>query len=392
MPAVEDKFLWGAAISAHQVEGGNFNNDWWLFEKAGMTFGEGTSHPSCDFFHHYKSDINLLGALGCNAFRFSVEWSRVVPSPGEVSAEAVEFYRDLIFSLRASQITPLVTLHHFTNPVWVAEAGGWENEGTVDSFLHFVETVVGEFGEEVYWWLTVNEPNVLLLLGYLLAYWPPLVRNVIRFRRALRNLIEAHRRAYDLIHQLDSSCAVGFAHNMTIFEPWRTALDKVSSQAHDYLWNKLLLDKTRDKLDFLGVNYYTRQRVSFPLKTFPHPEKRVGFAEWEEYPAGLYRCLKRVKKNYQLPVLVTEYGMPHGLKVNPVEYLQKGWGFLKNAMREGCDVRGFFYWSLLDNFEWREGLAVRFGLYKVNFNSQERTLREVGRQYAKLIEQIGLDA
>jgi len=381
-------FLWGAATSAHQAEGGNFSNDWWQFEQGGFIHDGSSSNPSCDHYHQFERDLNLLKDLGCNAYRFSVEWSRVQPKEGVFSHREIDHYHRLLDSLLERDIIPVVTLHHFTNPLWFIAKGGWEQPGAIDYFVVYVQKMAEEYSGKVSCWLTINEPSVYVLLAFLAKYWPPQKRNLLSAAKVLNRLVKAHQAAYQLIHNRYSRAQVSFAHHMTVFDSWRNNFaDNTATKIFDWLWNQYFLDRVRDQLDFIGLNYYTRQRISFPFKIFPTPGKEVGFAQWEFYPQGLLRILRRLKK-YQLPIIITEFGMPHGFNVSPEENLQGGVEGIRRALSEGIGLRGFFYWSLMDNFEWREGLTPRFGLYEVDYQTQERRLRRVGERYKKLIKEL----
>ncbi|MBU1110536.1 family 1 glycosylhydrolase [Patescibacteria group bacterium] len=371
-------FLYGCATSAHQVEGGNINNDWWEFEQSGLIFDGSSSNPSCDHYHRYASDLDLLKGIGGNAYRFSIEWSRIQPVSSEFSQEEIDHYHQVLDALIKRGITPLITLHHFTNPLWLSKIGGWANPKLVDYFGQYVQKVVDEYGEklnrstgqtEPIYFVTLNEPSVYLLLGYLIEYWPPQKKSLIGLIKAFRNMSRAHKLAYEIIHKKLPNAKVSIAHHMSVLDPWRNnGLDNIAAKVYDWLWNQSFLNQVGDKLDYIGLNYYTRQRVAFPLKVFPTPGKEAGFAQWEIYPEGLLRILRRLKL-YKLPVIITEYGMPQEANIAPEKYLEQGIAYLKQAMSEGIDVRGFFYWSLLDNFEWREGLSKRFGLYEVDYEN-----------------------
>ncbi|MBU0708692.1 glycoside hydrolase family 1 protein [Patescibacteria group bacterium] len=382
---MKSDFLWGCATSAHQVEGGNYNNDWWDFEQRGLINDASSSHPSCDHYHRFTSDVELLANLGCNAYRFSVEWSRVQPAVNRFSVNEIDHYHRLLDALIGRGITPVLTLHHFTNPMWFVEGGGWEKPEAVDLFGRYVQRMVDEYTEKVGWWVTLNEPNVLLLLGFLVKYWPPQKKSLASLTRAFLNLIRAHKLAYQIIHGSGADNMVSIADHMSVIDPWKNnGLDNLAAWIYDSFWNQMFLKRIVNHLDYIGLNYYTRQRVSFPFRLFPTPGKEAGFAQWEIYPEGLLRTLRRLK-SYKLPVIISEYGMPQEANIAPEEYLKQGINNLKLAMNEGIDVRGFFYWSLLDNFEWREGLSKRFGLYEVDYETQDRWLREVGRVYQELI-------
>lgn len=388
---MKKRFLWGAATSAHQVEGGNFNNDWWEFEQSGNIADGSSSHPSCDHYRYFQQDIDNLASLGCNAYRFSIEWSRVQPDPHTFAYSEIDHYHDVLTGLLDRQIEPVLTLHHFTNPLWLAKIGGWENPSVVDSFGRYVQRMVDEYSDKVKWWVTINEPNVFLILGYLLKYWPPQKRrNFVSLFKSFKNMVAAHKLAYQIIHTGSSEAKVSIAHHMSVLDPWRdNILDHGAVKLYDWCWNQALLNKVLTHLDYIGVNYYTRQRVAFPLRLFPTPGREAGFAQWEICPEGLLRVLRRLSR-HKLPLVITEFGMPQQANISAGQYLEEGIMMVRKAIAEHIDLRGFFYWSLLDNFEWREGLSYRFGLYEVNYQTQKRQIRKVGERYKKLIEDFNI--
>lgn len=390
------EFLWGAATAAHQVEGGNFNNDWWEFEQKGLIHDSSSSHPSCDHYNLYQQDIELLKKIGCNAYRFSIEWSRVEPKEEIFDDEEWKHYEKFIEALRKENIEPVLTLHHFTNPLWAIQKGGWRSEQSVLWFARFVEEVVKRFKGKVHWWITINEPNVYILLGYLAGYWPPQKKSLVSTAQVYKNMVEAHKKAYEIIHLSCPDSYVSIAHHWTVFDSWSTCLgERILTSLADWLWNRIFLESIRGYLDFVGLNYYTRQRIrlnfrspqNFFVNAFPTPGKEAGFAIWENYPEGLLRALRRLKE-FKLPVIITEYGMPRGFKVDPPDYLKEGIKGMKRALNEDVNVKGFFYWSLMDNFEWREGLSARFGLYEVDYSAQKRTLTPAGEIYSKHLSEI----
>jgi beta-glucosidase len=413
-------FLWGAATSAHQVEGGNTGNDWWRFEHLpGVIAGGRGSGEACRHWELFDSDFALAAADGHNAHRLSLEWSRLEPAPGQFDPGAVAHYHAVLASLRRHALTPIVTLHHFTNPLWVADAGGWESRATVDRFEAFVRFCAREFGSEVDWWCTVNEPEVFAFRGWSEGIWPPAVRDNSRALAVIAHQLEAHGRAYHVLHSEDRADAdgdgvaarVGFAKHRIQLEPLRpwNPLDRLQAELEDRVFNvaveraaidgeidlsvpgargiKRSLPELRHALDWYGLNYYTRWMVR-SLSAVPHvakpgaPQNDLG---WELWPGGLEQALVAAGR-FGLPVLVTENGVADARDtLRPAALI----GYVEAvhaALARGVNVVGYLHWSLLDNFEWADGYRGRFGLYAVDFDRPERprTRRASAEVFARI--------
>jgi beta-glucosidase len=399
-------FLWGAATSAHQVEGGNTRNDWWRFEQLpGVIAGGRGSGDACRHWELFDSDFALAAADGHNAHRLSLEWSRLEPAPGQFDAGAVAHYHAVLASLARHGLTPIVTLHHFTNPLWIADAGGWESRATVDRFESFVRFCAREFGSEVDWWCTVNEPEVFAFRGWSEGIWPPAVRDNSRALAVIAHQLEAHGRAYHVLHSEDRADAdgdgvavrVGFAKHRIQLEPLRpwNPLDRLQAELEDRVFNvaveraaidgeidlsvpgargvKRSLPELQHALDWYGLNYYTRWMVR-SLSPVPHvakpgaPQNDLG---WELWPGGLEQALVAAGR-FGIPVLVTENGVADARDTLRPAALIGYAEAVHAALARGVNVVGYLHWSLLDNFEWADGYHGRFGLYAVDFDRPER--------------------
>ena len=414
-------FQWGAATSAHQVEGDNRLNDWWRFEQLAGKIAHGdVSGAACRHYERFDQDFALAAGDGHNAHRLSLEWSRLEPEPGRIDGREVVHYHQVLASLARHGLMPLVTLHHFTNPLWIADQGGWENRATIDRFCEFVRFCAREFGGEVDWWCTINEPDVFAFRSYSEGLWPPAKRDDGAALAVMANMLEAHGRAYRILHELDVSDAdgdgraamVGFAKNYPILEPARPwfPLDVLRARAEHAVFNESILAATHTgeialsipgvrpakrrvpelerSLDYLGLNYYTRWKVKM-FAPDPHviaagaPRNDLG---WEIYPAGIERALRNLK-SLQVPIVITENGVADAEDRLRPAALVETLRHVGRAMQAGVPVLGYYHWSLLDNFEWADGYGGRFGLYRVDFTDPERsrTRTQSAEVYAGII-------
>jgi len=391
-------FLWGAATAAYQVEGGNEHADWWCWEKGA---GKEPSGDACRHHELYELDFELAKGLGHNAHRLSVEWSRIEPEEGKFSEEALKHYAEVLLALRIRGIEPVVTLHHFTNPQWLADLGGWMNKRSVSYFLRFSERVVRALAEHVHFWITVNEPTIYFSHAYILGVWPPQGTSVPKGLIVKEHLAEAHIKAYKMIHRLYQekglpNPAVSISQHMQAFEPCTPSLKNKFAAFLRHRWFNLgLIDQfVRHKaLDFIGINYYSRQLVE--LKKWGladlvedvcagghHPVKKNSLG-WDIYPEGLGDLLLKLKK-YKLPVMVTENGICTSEDALRWEFIAGHLRHIHRAMEQGVPVIGYLYWSLLDNFEWDKGFGPRFGLIDVDYKTQQRTVRESAKKFKQV--------
>ena len=412
-------FLWGASTSAHQVEGGNTNNDWAAWEEAGRVHVP--AGLACDHYHRFHEDFDLARNLFHNAHRFSLEWSRIEPEEGRFSDEALRHYREVLEALRARRIEPVVTIHHYTIPRWLAEKGGWDNGEIEQYFIRYVKRVVVAYGDLVRWWITLNEPVVQVFKGWLIGQWPPgRVGDYPRAFQAIRHMLRAHVLAYHAIHEHRPDAMVSVAKHCLALTPNHphNPFDVISTWSRDFLFNNLFIEALHTgwlalpgqfferlpfgrTLDFIGINYYTRDFVRNTGLTLPgivglsgtlENERKIGKRNglgWEVYPEGLGHFL-RVFRRYKLPLLITENGVPTNDE-------DDRWGFIHlhlwqvmRAMSAGIPVVGYLYWSLLDNYEWADGYNPKFGLIGVKFATQDRIVRPSARWLADVIEKRSL--
>ena len=418
--------FWGAATSAHQVEGGNRWNDWWRFEQEpGVIHGGDASGRACDHYARFDQDFALAENDGHNAHRFSIEWSRIEPEPGKIAPDAVAHYHEVLASLKRRGLEPLVTLHHFTNPQWIAERGGWERHETIEAFLGFVRFCAREYGGEVDWWCTVNEPEVYAFRGWSEGIWPPRKRDNGAALAVIANLLEAHAGAYRILHEEDRTDAdgdghaarVGFAKHCPQLEPLRPwfPLDTLRARLEDAVFNQAVFEAPltgeirlaipgarsvrrrveglQNSQDWVGLNYYTRWMVC-ATGSEPHVARRgapLTDLKWEIHPPGLAQAARRAARA-GLPVIVTEHGFADAADAFRPRALVESLLHLGRAVQDGLPLRGYFHWSLLDNFEWSDGFGPRFGLYHVDYaNGCARRRTRSADLYARIIAEGGID-
>ena len=405
------RFLWGAASSAHQVEGGTHNqwsvweleqartnaaraeyqyNDldaWADVKKPAKTPENYISGRATDHFHRYEEDFDLLQKLQLNAYRFSVEWSRIEPTEGAWNAEAIEHYRQYLKALKARNITPMMTLLHFTLPVWFAEKGGFEKRTNVKYFVRFAEKVVAELGKDVRYIITINEPEVYATESYFLGNWPPQRQSKWLWWRVVHNQLYAHKKAAKAIHGLNRRHKVSIAKNSNYFYPGDDAwLTKLSARVAQYAQDDYFLRKVRRHCDFIGVNYYFAHRI-YGYRIH-NPEQQVSDLGWDMQPECLEYVLERLYDKYKLPLIVTENGLADMHDEYRTWWLGKTMLALKNALEAGVVVRGYFHWSLTDNFEWAHGAWPRFGLSEVDYKTGTRTPRPSALWWARLLRTV----
>jgi beta-glucosidase len=365
-------FLWGTATAAHQVEGGNWNNDWWLWEH---TPSSGCAEPSgdaCDSWNRWLEDVELVADMALGTYRFSLEWSRIEPEEGEWSDAAMARYRAICQALLDRGIQPTVTLHHFTTPRWVVDRGGWEDPATAQRFARFCGRAAGELHDVVGRVCTINEPNVVALCGWLAGVFPPGKQDVDLRRRVNETFVQAHRMAVDAVRAAAPGVPVGLTLAMSeleVVDGGEAKADRIRRGMEDIYLNAVAGD------DFLGVQTYTRQRVGPDGVLGPGPDVPVTGMGWEYRPEALEATLRRAWEytDRAVPLLVTENGIATDDDQQRIAYLQAALQGVGRCLEDGIDVRGYLHWSLLDNFEWARGYAPHFGLVSVERPGFTRT-------------------
>jgi beta-glucosidase len=372
-----DGFVWGTATAAHQIEGGNVNNDWWVFEH---TPGSGCVEPSgdaCDSWHRWREDLDMVSALGFGSYRFSVEWSRIEPEDGEWSIASLDHYRRMVDGCRERGIVPVVTFHHFTNPRWFSARGGWEAEDAPERFAGFCARSAESIGDVVGRACTLNEPNIVSLLGYLAAGFPPAVQDVERRRTVTANLCRAHRLAVEALRSGPGEYPIGLTLSMTEYQAvdgGEARRDKIRRSMED-----VFLEATAGD-DFVGVQNYSRERIGPDGALGPEPGVPVTTMGYELWPQGLEATIRRAwEVTGGTPVLVTENGISTEDDYERVGFVRDALEGVLRCIQDGISVLGYTYWSLLDNFEWALGYGPKFGLVSVDRRSFDRTLKPSAR-------------
>ena len=402
-------FSWGVATASHQIEGDNQNN-WSQFEsKQGLE----ASGAACDHWNLWKADFDLIEKLNVGHYRFSLEWSRVQPNEGEWDEAAIQQYSEMVDDLLARNIEPMVTLHHFSHPIWFQAKGGFEVEANVEDWIVFSQKMFEVLSDRVQWWCTINEPAVFTTMGYVLGEFPPGARSFKQTRAVATNMMRAHARCYRALKAMPrgKDVQIGLVKNINIFDPYRrwNLVHWIQAKILDEMFNRCWLRGLRNgrfrapsslfstkipglkgSSDFIGVNYYTHLLATPFMPTTVEIDPLIR--PWEErtdfrypmYAEGLRRSFDMVA-NLKLPILVTENGVADDDDDMRPEHIRRHLWITSKAIADGMDIRGFYHWSLMDNFEWAEGYTQRFGLYHVNFETQERTLKVSGKLYADIV-------
>ncbi len=414
-------FLWGTATASHQVEGNNTNNNWWAWEQQPGRIRQGhKSGAACDWWGgRWRDDFERAAETGQNAHRFSVEWSRIQPTPDKWDEASLDRYREMARNLVNRGMTPLVTLHHFSDPLWLSEMGGWENEKAVDYFVPFVRKVVDALQEYVTLWVTINEPNVLAVSAYLWGDFPPGKKSLDATSKVMINLARAHAAAYHAIHEIQPTARAGVAIHVRLMWPKRSwsPLDRLAAGLPSRLFNDFFpyafahgvlrfpgwskgLSQAKGTQDYLGINYYTGDLVSFSLRkagelfadrAYPEDAPLSETKFIANLPSGMFQALKWGQQ-FGAPIIVTENGVEDSQDVLRPRYLIEHLHQVWRAVNFNFPIKGYFHWSLVDNFEWERGWTQRFGLWELNVETQARRKRPSADLYAEICHENGISS
>lgn len=412
-PIFPKNFYWGASTAGHQVDGG-LHDDWTVWELANAgELAHGArqrlghlavwddikkqaesphnyvSDRGVDHYRRYKEDFAILDGLHMNAFRFSIEWSRLEPEEGKWDDREVQHYRDYIKELRARDIEPFLNIWHWTVPTWFEDMGGFRKRRNIRYFERFVKKISEEYGANLSYILTINEPNVYVSLGFITVTRPPQDRNYWHAMAAYSNLRLAHKKAYKILKHDHPHLQVGMAAQLGNIQAKRphNIIDVATTKVMRYAWNWWFLRRIRRQQDFIGINYYfTDYYKDFRVENPHAPLSDLG---WYMEPEGVYPLLLRAWTRYKKPIFITENGVADGLDQYRRWWIEETVIAMERALSEGVDLRGYFHWSLLDNFEWEAGWWPKFGLVAVDrHNGMKRTIRPSAKWFGGLIKQL----
>ena len=429
MDTFPETFLFGTATSATQVEGHCTTTDWHTFARAGRVKNGDTIDVACDSWNRWEEDVALQRALGMNAARLSLEWGRIEPRPGAFDAAAIDHYRRILGAHVDAGIRPMVTLHHFTLPQWMADRGGLLSPELPERMKRYAVHVVRALGDLCRQWVTVNEPNVLAAHGYLVGLWPPEKSDPRSAVVAHHRLLEAHVAMYHALHDTDprGDLALGVAHHLRVVAPHAASkpADRIAAKIYGRVFNDSFAHavctgdllgpfdplfgrfgafrpaEARGTQDFLGVNYYSRDLVAFDprhraelfIRRHVGANAETNDLGWEIYPEGLLTVIEEWSgRSGGIPVYVTENGIADARDALRPGFIVRHLARVARAIAHGIDVRGYYHWSLLDNFEWAEGYAPRFGLVEVDFETLARRPRKSAEVYARIARERAIDA
>ncbi len=403
-------FFWGASTASHQVEGGN-HNQWsvWELEVAKEHAQIAHQHLSnlpgwesikaqaekpdnyvsgrgVDHYKRYKEDFAIAKSLNLNAFRFGIEWSRLEPTEGRWNEKEVEYYRGYIKELRKKGLEPFLNIWHWTMPVWFTDKGGFAKRENLKCFDRFVQKIADEYGKDLEYVITLNEPNVYTVFSYGTGFWPPQEKNWPKAIWIYRNLVSAHKRAYRILKHANPSINVGIAGQLSNIQAKRphNIIDEVVTKFMRYTYNWWFVNRIRKQQDFVGFNYYFTDYYKGFHKD--NPKVPVNDLGWYMEPEGLYPLLVRAWAHYRKPIIVTENGVADEQDQYRQWWIEESIVAMERALSEGVQVAGYFHWSLLDNFEWAYGWWPKFGLVSVDrANGMKREIRPSAKWFAAAI-------
>lgn len=378
-----DSFLFGTSTSAYQIET-PFEHDWQGVKAMdGHVFNTTTEHEL-----RFEEDAKLIADLA-PAYRMSLMWSKLQRTPlGAFHPQTVEEYHRFLKALKERNVTIMMVLHHFTNPLWFTAKGGWEKEENIGLWLDFVKRFVDEFGEYVSHWNTFNEPNVYVSFGWGIGQFPPFKTNFITAIRVVKNMGKAHDLAYDIIKEKYPSHQIGISHNCAVFAA-DNVLGWLPAKLSD-LWFMEFVPKHFEKVDFFGMSYYARiNHDPLPVTMVTTPDKLRNSGKdhddmWEYYPEGLRETILRYWNKYKKPIIITENGICTSDDTKRVKAIRDYVDIVHELLQQGVDLRGYFYWSTWDNFEWALGPTYKFGLYECDLQTKERIARPSAMAYSAI--------
>ncbi len=400
----------GVASAAAQIEGGDVRHTWNDWADRGHILDGSSPRRANDHVHVFQSDIGLMREMGVQVYRLGIEWARVEPCEGAFDPDAVLYYRKLLECVKENGIEPMVTLHHFANPMWFEESGGFADAKNAGKYLSYVRRAVRAFGDIASEYVTVNEPNVFAVQGYLAGGFPPGEKNPMKALKVMSVMAGCHVKAYQIIHEERRAMGfagtkVGFAHHMrafapqNAFNPWHQLCAKLGKALFQGLLSNACLRgrfgwpltnpmgvRPGEYADFLGLNYYTRSTVS-SLSDGVRQDVEVNDLGWEIYPEGIAECARELYAVLGRPIYVTENGTCDEHDTFRARYIAE---HLRSIVKTGLPVERYYHWCFTDNFEWLEGESARFGLVKVDYDSQARSVKRSGEFFGRIIKNQGV--
>ena len=409
---LRDNLLLGVATAGAQIEGGDENSNWARFSAEGKIADGSSILRACDHLNRWREDIDLMADMGIEIYRFGIEWSRMEPRQGEFSEEATAHYRAEIEYMLERGIRPLMTLHHFTHPLWFEDMGGFTSPEATDCYMKYVKYAIEAFGDLVSEYITINEPNVYATNSLLWGTWPPEKKSMRALRRCFSNMTACHILAYQYIHKRRAEMGytdtkVSFANHLRVFAPKnrKNPFHKLSARLSESLFQGALTEammtgKCRFPIkrtkgigrgkyyDFIGVNYYSRSTVS-GLADGVREDSYKNDLGWEIYHEGLVELAERLYKKYGEPIWVTENGTCDNTDSFRPRFI---YDQLKLISERNAPIERYYHWSFTDNFEWREGESARFGIVHMDYENGERTVKSSGELYRDIIKNRAVTA
>ncbi len=409
-----NNFYWGASTAGHQVEGGTVNQwsewelanaselaktaktrlshsvlDWNSIAKQAENPHNYVSGKGVDHYTRYKEDFDIAKSLNFNSFRFSIEWSRIEPSEGKWDEDEVEHYRSYIQELKKRGMEPFLNIWHWTMPTWFTDKGAFEKSSNLKYWRRFVEKVSQEYGDELLFCITINEPNVYTTFSYLTGEWVPEEKSIRRFMTVYLNLVRAHKQAYKILKTQNPRLQIGIAQNMSNIQSKRpnNIIDMASVWWMRYFWNWWFINRISKQMDFIGFNYYFGDYYKAGKRI--NPDAPLNDLGWYMEPEGLHPLLTRIWAHYKKPIFITENGVADSNDQFRKWWIEETIVAMERAISEGVNLKGYMHWSLLDNFEWKYGWWPKFGLVHVDReNGMKRTVRPSAKWFAKKIRSL----
>ena len=407
---LKDNFLLGVATASTQIEGGEVDSNWNNWHKLGKIKDGSDIRIADDHYNRYVFDTNLMAEMNLKVYRFGIEWARIMPKEGVIDRNAISHYRDEIKLIKDKNIKPLLTIHHFSNPMWFESKGAFLNKDNLHYFIEYVKVVVDSFGDLVSEYITINEPNIYAFNSYWFKFWPPGHDKLKDALNVLNNLCYCHIKAYEIIHKERSKrgfndTMVSFANHLRVFDPvnkhnpWHKFCSYMNEKFFQGSASRAMMTgifkfplKNKWKIkkgiyaDFIGINYYSRSMFD-GVKDSVKKDSPRNDLDWEIYPEGIIRTSQKMYDIIKMPIWITENGTCDNSDSFRSKYIYE---HLKAISESDLPFERYYHWCFLDNFEWIEGTSARFGLVHVNYENQKRKIKQSGKFYTEIINNGGV--